>query len=158
MIDHSSCDHERTPKARAACRRKGGPRGEMIDGHYVEGPRLQEVKRRSERPSVSRKASRANDDTHTPHWRPQHVLKALSEAPARVRDFIERCEDRGFKINPMPVEVGYSIEVYSSRGAGRVTWEGEKVAWFTRLGYTSITTRVTNYREVWKVLTGTDDE
>lgn len=73
-----------------------------------------------------------------------------------MRVFIERCEELGFKINPMPVETGHSIEVYSSRGAGRVTWDGEKTAWFTRLGYTSITTRVSNAGEVWKVLANED--
>lgn len=143
-IDHSSCDHERTPKARAACRRAKGSTP---------------VKQRAERPVEATKARHTTNDTRAPRWRATDTLKALCDAPARVRDFVNRCGEQGWEITPVPVEVGHSLEVHSSRGAGRVTWEGERTAWFTRLGYTSITTRVSNCREVWKVLRGgTDDE
>lgn len=92
------------------------------------------------------------DDTRATPRRAGAELRALADAPERIRVFIARCRELGFEIVEAPVEIGHSLEVHSSRGAGRVTWEGERVAWFTRLGYTSITSRVSNLREVWKVL------
>lgn len=128
-IDHSACTHPRTPKGRAACRRAGNV-----------AP--------SQRPVETTKERRPSDDTRTTRRRAGADLRALADAPARVRVFIERCRELGLEITEAPVEVGHSLEVYSSRGAGRVTWEGERVAWFTRVGWSSVTRRVTSQVEV----------
>lgn len=133
-IDHSSCAHPRTPAGRAACRRAGG------------------VKQRPEKPAEATKAPRVRNDTRVTWPRRSGALKALADAPARVRVFIERCQELGLEVKESHVEIGHSLEVFSHRGAGRVTWEGERVAWFTRLGWTSITTRVTSMVEVCKSL------
>jgi hypothetical protein len=66
--------------------------------------------------------------------------------------FIERCQELGLDVHEVHVEIGHSLEVFSHRGAGQVTWEGERVAWFTRIGWSSITRRVTSMVEVCKAL------
>lgn len=143
-IDHSSCAHPRTPAGRAACRRAQGG--------------ATPTKQRPERPVGTSRERHPSDASYWRRGGRTDALKALNEAPARVRVFIERCKELGFEITAKPVEVGHSIEVYSSRGAGRVTWEGERVSWFTRLGHTSITSRVTSFREVWAVLGASLDD
>lgn len=149
-INHASCDHERTPKARAACRRAGGqsPRRRELNTDGF-GDFLKEIPETS---SGVRVKARPSDVMHTRRSGRYGALRALSDAPNVVRTFIALCEARGFTMNEAAVDQGFSIEVYSSRGAARVTWDGDEVAWFTRLGYTSITTRVRTVKQVWNVL------
>lgn len=143
MIDHSTCTHLRTPAGRSVCRRQMS----HIPAH--DAPVIKQAREAS----IERSAKvRPHDVMQTRRSRSSGALRALSDAPTRVRVFIKRCEVHGFEVTEVPVKLGFSLEIHSSRGAGRVTWNGEAVQWFTRLGYTSITTRVKNLHEVWEAL------
>lgn len=136
MIDHSSCDHERTPKARAACRRQQG---------------TTPTKQRPERPPEATYEAPTSRRTRTRLPDVTDVLKASSDTPARVRTFLNVALTRGMRVQPNQVERGTSFHVLSEVGAITVTWDGKEVGWFARYGFSSLSRRI-KFEQVWDAL------